>query len=310
MAQVTFGEIWNKVLLYAPNLPVPLAQTFVKNAYNKALRAHYWSELFQEGEITIASEVTSGTAAVVNGSASVTLSGGAGLAAWVTMQFGTLTNNGYAPYYDITGVVTATGVLTLDRAYQGATNAVAEYIIAQFFVEFPSDLQALDDIRDATRAWRLRRQYNQPNYLDRIDARRAYAGTPILYVPATPRVAAGVSIPRYEFWPRIPSGTKLVYRYVKKTPLSANTDYPVESLKSEVLVWGALAELTLWPGTPERKNPFFSIDLHREYDTLFEKGLQESILNDEDRAQRMITYAEDDRGYPADARFIQEHGLA
>jgi hypothetical protein len=123
-------------------------------------------------------------------------------------------------------------------------------------------------------------------------------------------VASGVSYPRYEFWPRLPSATKLVYRYIKKTPLSASTDYPLVALKSEVILWGALAELAVWPGLPERPNPFFSTDLHKTYVGLFEDGLNESILGDLNRAQQMITYSDDDRGYPVDANFIQEHGLA
>lgn len=311
MAQDTFAQIWNRVILYAPATPVPLAQQFVKNAYNRALRAHYWSELFQEGEKTLKTEYQTGTVAVTNGSTDVVMTTGVVDASWVnTSQLGIQTNNGYAPYYDIVSVNTTANSLQLDRNYQGVTNTAAPFLVAEYFVEFPADLQTLDDIRDTTRAWRLRRQFNQANYLDRIDARRQYAGTPIMYVAATPRVVSGVSYPRYEFWPRIPSGTKLNYRYVKKTPLATGTDRPVEELKAEVLVWGALAELSMWPGTAERPNPFFSADTNKMYEEYFERGLQESIMNDLDRAQRLITYAEDDRGYPADARFIQEHGLA
>ncbi len=309
MAQETFAQIWNKVLLYAPGTPVPLAQQFVKNSYINARNAHDWNENFTEGEHTIAVEYGTGTATLTNGSSTVAVVGGTVTTDWINRQYSPGVN-GYAPFYDISAVNTTNNTFTISPNYAGASITNASVFVAEFWVDFPSDLHALDDIRDSTRNWRLRRQYHQLNYLDRIDAKRTYSGTPILYVAGPDRVSGGVSIPRYEFWPRIPGGTKIVYRYVKKVPLVLGSDYPETELRAEVITWGALAELCLWPGTPDKPNPFFNIELHQNYKKLFDEGLQDSVMHDMDRAQRLITYAEDDRGYPADARFIQEHGLA
>lgn len=313
MALKTFGQIWNEVILYAPNVPVPLAQNFVKDAYVTVIDAHEWSEQMHETEIVVASEYSTGTVSVTNGSPTVTLATGTVTTDWEnTRQFALFSNTGYAPFYDIVSVNTTANTMTLDRNYAGTTTTTGTYLVAQYFIEMPSgnSFSGILDVRDQTRNWRLRRQYHQASYLDRIDARRNYAGTPILYVPAQPRIASGVSNARYEFWPRIPAGTKLVIRYLTKTELSAATDYPLSAVPSRVILYGALARAALWPGTAERPNPFFSMDMHAQYEELFQRTLQEAVIRDQDRAQNLVTYSEDDRGYPADARFIQEHGLA
>lgn len=306
----TFGAIWNKVLLYAPNTPVPLVQQMVRNAYNRVLNLHYWSELWSEGEKVIPAIIETGTVTVTAGSSTVAFSADVVTSACVGRQFiGKTTLTGY---YDITAVDVTPGAntVTLDHAWAAESLAGTDYQIGEFYVTFPTDLRTLDDIRDIHNNWRLRRQYHQQNYLDRIDAKRRYTGVPILYVEAKPLVSStGVVTPRYEFFPRISPGSHIVFRYVRNASLSANTDYPISTLRSEALVWGALAELALWPATPERPNPFFSIDQHREYDKMFLEAVQDSEQSDLDRSQRMLIYDDDSMGYPADARFMQERGL-
>lgn len=308
MAQDTFSQVWNRVLLYAPGTPVALAQAFVKNTYKRCLDLHYWSELYKDSEYTTIAQISTGTVAVTNGSATATLS--TPLANATTYLGKQLRVGSYPPYYTITAIDGTFTILTLDIAYPGVTAATSTFVIADFLVEFPSDLAVLDDIRDANNNWRLRRPFHQPNYLDFIDPRRTNTGYPILYVPAKPRVSAGVAYPRYEFWPRIPASTHLIYRYVANAELTANADFPITLLKAETLVYGALSELCLWPGTPERQNMYFNMDLHQKYTTLFDNALQQSILSDLDRSQRMLTYDDASIGFPRDANFIQAHGLA
>ena len=308
MAQDTYSQVWNRVLLYAPGTPVPLVQAMVKNTYRRCLDLHYWSELYKDSEYTTIAQVSTGTVSITNGATTATLS--TPLANATTYLNKQIRIGSYPPYYTITAINGTFDGLTLDSAYAGVTNLTSTYVIGDFLVEFPSDLAVLDDIRDANNNWRLRRPFHQPNYLDFIDPRRVNSGYPILYVPAKPRVSAGVAYPRYEFWPRIPASTHLIYRYVANAELSANSDYPITLLKSETLVYGALSELCLWPGTPERPNAYFSMDLHKEYTTLFDNSLQQSIMSDLDRSQRMLVYDDASIGFPRDANFVQAHGLA
>jgi hypothetical protein len=305
VAQDTYGQIWNRLLLYAPGTPVPLVQQFIKNAYRRALDYHNWSELLKDGELTLPDLYNTGTVAVTNGSTGVTGSGTTFTTAMTGRQIRVLDSDG-GPYYTVT-YVSGTS-LTLDRAYQGVTDASSTFEIGQFYIELPSDLTALDDIRDVDANWRLRRQFHQQNYIDFIDPKRENEGSPTLYVAAPPRVASGVAFPRFEFYPRIPAGTHLVYRYYGDSELSSNSSYPVTMIKPEAITFGALSELAMWPGLPDRPNPYFNMDIHKEYDKMFMDALQDSELADLERSQRMLIYPDGD-GFPNDANFIQSHGL-
>lgn len=305
MAQKTFSQLWQQFLLYAPGTPVPLAQQFIKNSYNRAINMHDWSELFKDGEKFIATEYSTGTIAVTNGSTTVTGSGTTWTSAMTGRQIVVL-DNGRQPYYTFTYVSGTSG--TLDRAYQGTTDASSTYTIGEYYVEFPTDLATLDAIRDLNNNWRLRRSENQQAYLDFIDAERSNTGSPYAYVAAPPRVASGVSYPRFEFFPRIAAGTHLVYRYTATSELSANADYAITMLLPEAIIYGALADLALWPGSPERPNPYFNADTHRQYTKMFEDAVHDSEMGDLERAQEMLYYP-DGTGFPWDASFMQAHGI-
>lgn len=303
----TFGQLWNRVLLYAPGTPVPLAQQFVKDAYRRVIASHLWSELFREGEQTIPTWYSTGTADCAEGDAVVTGSGTTWTSDMVGRQFH-ITNRGY---YTILSVTSATE-LTLDRVWEGDSVAGSTYEIAQLYVEFPTDFWALDDIRDTTRNWRLRRRYHQQNYLDLVDPRRTSVGAPALYVDAPPRIdpTTGASYPRVEFWPKIAGGTQLLYRYIKKEEFSGlSTQKTLDMIRGEAVEWGALSDLALWPGTDERKNLFFNPELHKTYKDRAEEAIHHSEMADLERQQRLLIISDDSTGLPADARFLQEHGI-
>lgn len=305
MAQKTFGELWNEFLLYAPGTPVPLAQRFVRNAYDRALNLHQWSELIKDAEKVTATEYSTGTVALTAGSASIVGTGTTWTAAMTNRQIAITSLDGQ-PYYTFTFLTTTTG--TLDRVYQGTTNAAATYTIGEYYVEFPSDLTTLDDIRDLNNNWRLRRQFHQQNYIDFINADRSSTGNPTFYVSAPPRISAGVSYPRYEFYPKIPASTHLVFRYEAHSELTSNSDYMITLLESQAVIYGALADLCVWPGTTERPNPFFNLDLHKKYSDMAEASIHDSEMDDLERAQRMLMYP-DGEGFPYDASYMQARGI-
>lgn len=306
MAQDTFGQVWNRILLYAPGTPIPLAQQFVKNAYQKALDMHYWSELVKESQLVVGDEYSTGTVALTEGVATVTLTGGA----WTGLENRTVR---FADIPDTYTILTVSGgsdeVATLDRVYAGASAAAATFLVADFYLEFPEDLDTLDEVRDLNQNWRLTRQTHQQAYLDLVDAERSTAGTPSRYVAAAPRISAGVAYPRYEFWPRPSAGTVIVYRYYANSALASNASYLIPILKPEAVVYGALAELALWPGSAEKPNPFFSIDIHKQYAKLFEDAVHDSEMADLDRSQRLLVYDDVNQGIPLDANWLQSHGI-
>jgi len=268
---------------------------------------HYWHELYQDWEKVTPSAYSTGTVAVTNGSTTVTGSGTTWTSAMTGRQI-VIDDGGGQPYYTFTYVGATSG--TLDRAYQGATDTSSTYTIAEYYVEMPADCTALDDIRDIAQNWRLRRQFHQQNYIDLIDAERSHTGNPVLYVAAPPRVASGVSYPRYEFWPKITPGTHLVGRYVKDSELTSNSSYPITMIKPEAIIYGALVDLCLLPSVAGQPNPYFNLELHSKYVKMFEDAVHDSEMADLDIAQNMIVYDDQDSYPPRDAAFIQAHALA
>jgi hypothetical protein len=306
MANATFGSVWNRVLLYAPDLPPPLAQEFVKNAYRLVIDEHYWSELRADKEILLPTALSAGTINVTNGSNQVvgTTTG------WTSaVQYRQLAVGAIAPWYTITAIDTGTQTLTLDRNYEGIANAASSYLIGKFYAEFPTDLGVLEKVRDQQNGWYLVTHWYSQEYLDRVDAKRSSSGTPVILVSAPARVDTnGDVIPRYEFWPKVTGERFYAYRYRKTHELTSNSTRILGALHPDMLVYGALRQAALWPGTAEKPNPHFSQELHATYTKLYEESLNSSIQGDLDINQQMIQIGDDvTRRFPFDAKYLQDH---
>jgi hypothetical protein len=310
----TFGQIWNRVLLYCPDLPPPLAQEFVKITYHQVIGDHSWTDTRKDAEFLLPDAYTTGTITVTENSATVLGSG-------VDFTNGTLyvgrqlSVGNIAPFYTITAVTQSVPLgtydtLTLDRAYENSTEAGVTYSIGQYYVEFPTDLYVLERIRDQANGWYLITQTYNQEYLDRVDVRRQSTGTPTLCVVAPSRTDAstGIVYPRYELWPRVQAKRFYAYRYRSNPELVNNSDRPISSLSPEVLVFGALRQAAIWPGTKDKQNPYFSQELHATYTKMYDDALQNSIQQDMERDQSMVQVADDPRrSFPFDARYIQSH---
>lgn len=307
MPQETYGQVWKKLLLYAPNCPTALAREMVRQAYRSVLDAHYWSELRQDAEVYIPARYGEGTADLTNGSATVNGNG----TTWTTdpHQFMQFSVGSRTPWYTIATVVGPTE-LTLDRPYAGGDLTATPYEIGKFYLDFPTDLEVLEEVRDRENNWKITTHYYNQAYLDRIDSSRQSTGTPVCIVGAPPRTdpTTGDVIPRYEMWPRT-SEKVFLYRYYKRHDVDANTDRFIDAFNSELVVYKAIANLAMWPGTQDQPNPFFSMDNHRTYTQMFEEKLRDAVVADVDRVQTMIDYNDTGLRYPADAKFFQTHPL-
>ena len=275
---------------------------------------HSWTDTRKDAEFLLPDAYTTGTITVTNGSTSVL---GAGVdftngSLYVGRQ---LSVGNIAPFYTITAVTQAIALgtydtLTLDRAYANSTEAGVTFSIGQYYVEFPTDLYVLERIRDQANGWYLITQTYNQEYLDRVDVRRQSTGTPTLCVSAPSRTdgATGIVYPRYELWPRVQAKRFYAYRYRSNPELQSNSDRPISSLSPEVLVFGALRQAAIWPGTKDKPNPYFSQELHATYTKMYDDALQNSIQQDMERNQEMVQIADDPRrSFPFDAKYIQSH---
>lgn len=305
MAQETFAQIWNKVLLYAPDIPVPLVQEAVKRTYREVIGYHYWSQLKADGETLIPSVYNTGTVDIVQGSTTVTGT----VTAWTTAMIGRQFLYGsVAPFYTITAVDAGLQTLTLDRAFALPNVTGGSYEIGQYYIEFPTNLGVLLHIRERNNSWQITPHYYTQEYIDRIDPYRQSVGTPVAIVAAPPRRGSdNVIIPRYELWPRVQAETLLMYHYYKGEELVNATDRPIDVLRPEVLVYGALKDLSMWPGTGAKANPLFNSEAHKMYKESFDDALHDSEMADLDLDQRMIDYTGSGLRYPMDMKYWQNH---
>lgn len=304
----TYGDIWREVRLYCPFVPVPLAQHWVRDRYRRVLDRTFWGASVSESQFIIPAQYATGTASVTNGSATVTLGGGGLVSSdHVGRQFYV---GGGSPYYTILSIDAGLNTLTLDKVYGNTDNAAIAFSIALVYLTPPSDFLSLISVRDPVLNWRLRIRISQ-DQLDRWDTRRTSSGG--AWVLADYRFdAAGV--PRFELWPR--QTTQKFYPYIyyrRPTDLAADADVPVLPIRGDVLKWGALADLSLWPGTPEQRNPMFGPDVHQLYESRFADEVNKLMRVDQEIYLTDLWRLEDKWAdipmAPIDAKFLQSHDV-
>lgn len=299
----TFDTLWKRILVYAPETPVPLAQEFINTAYSRALTETNWAGLRAEGEFVIPATYNTGTVTVTQGSNAVTGAGTTWTAAMTGRQFFV---GGVGPFYTFTQTGTTTG--TLDRVYGGTTVAGTTYDILQTYLTAPTDFLQFTAVMDRANNWRLHTNFRQEQ-IDTWDSKRSVAGTPTILATA-PFSASGVV--RFEIWPRTSAAKVYSYRYVRKpSALVAAADALIWPISGYALIQGALAELSMWPGTRMAKNPYYDLQQHMAHEQAFKEELGKLTLEDQRISQSAVTYEgwENVPYAPIDAAYLQTHDI-
>lgn len=312
MSDQTFEQLWKRLIVHAPGIPVPLAKEFVNTAYSRALALHDWSALRGRVDVFIPAQQAAGTVAVAQGSSTVTGSG----TAFGTDMPGRQIRIGNSSYYTILTVDIFLQTLTIDRAWVGETASGLSYEINAAYFAAPSDFNHFISFIDPANNWKLHLKFLSED-IDRWDAERTSAGTPFLVVSQglTPSGITGVSanLRRFELWPRSVGPHVYSYSYIRKPPLlSAASDLPIWPLRGDILRAGALSQLCRWPGTVQAPNPHFSADLAQLYENDFVRELGRAAREDQEIAATNIQYDDPFGGMifaPLDARFIQSHDI-
>lgn len=296
----TFEQLWKRILLYAPGLPLPLAQEFINTAYSRALEAGGWYGLRAEAEFIIPDAFTTGTITLTQSSASATGSG----TGWTSALDGRqLIIGGKSPFYTVT--ITSPTTLTLDRPWADEDQAAVTYSIEQIYVTAPSDFIGFRRAVSPVDEWRLHTNITQEQ-VDLIDPTRNWNGTPRALLPAPP-TSAGLR--RFEVWPRSTAARFIHYLYTRRPSLlSAASDRPIFPIRGDLIRHGALVELCSFPGTKQLPNVWFDLNAAGFWQDRFEKGIAQAQREDQGIAQTDVTYQEESWPWaPLDPRFLQTH---
>ena len=302
----SFGEMYRALLLWVPDLPIFLAQQFVRDRYRNIATSRPWGALRANGEIVVDAMKVDGSVTTVHGSTSVQ---GVDTAWTVTDEGRQFMTGGRAPIYNITAVDVTNQVLTLDRAYAGTSASGVTYRVLDAYVTMSTDFARFIVVSDSINNWRVQHWLTLHD-LNRIDPSRMTYGTPwgLFDRAFSPD---GLS-PQYELWPYCASTRIFPYYYFRKpTDLVEDTDTPVGGISGDIIVKGALMDVCRWPGTVDRPNPLFA--QHRSLYPTFRAEYEDLMVNaekqDEETYINWLAQAEwGNWPYaPMDAAFLQRH---
>ena len=312
----TFGDLVRSVRLHVAMAPVFLVEDWVKGAFLRAWEYRgpsAWSFARRESAFNTNNQ-KSGLVSVVHGSKFVTVLSGITLAETDELrQFRAGQNQ---PVYSIECVDVSLNKIELDRPFTGATSASIAAIILDAYITMPADFSRFLAIIDPTNG-------AQPNFwitdtqLNVWDPQRSSTGMP--WALATRRTATIAAIQdrfQYELWPYSTTFREYWYFYAIQAPELAEDDRlpGLFASRSDIIQAGALADAAMWPGTEDRKNPYFNVNIAKSQSEAFLADLARLEVKDEDIYptwwERVSQIGRLNGAGPFDARFLQSHDFS
>jgi hypothetical protein len=168
---VTYGDLKFRLTQQFPGLSLDLIEGWINDRYFEILGELPWQRLQISSQLVTTAPFTDGTVAVTNGSTTLTLAGGAWVAAMSGLGFRT---TGRSEFYEFTYVSSTSG--RLDRPYEGPTAAAAGYSIFQSVYPLPADCRLLQDDAFSSRFGPMLRMSH--GELNVSDPSRLATGTP------------------------------------------------------------------------------------------------------------------------------------
>lgn len=278
MAQ-SFSEVVRTVRLYASTAPLFLVRDWINDAYKDLARLRNWS--FLRGQTDLLINASSALASVqVTRNYQWIVSAGLFTAGDVGRQFAV----GTFPVYTVIAFVDVNSV-QLDRPYAGPTDVAVTN--AKFFDGYavtPADFGSFRTIADPYNRTRLPFWIHEDELLILDPTRTSGDSGPRCLVAASPSpVPATLGRIRYEYWPQPSADRAYPALYNKQADNLNDTDIFTGVLADagDVLVAGALAKASEWPGTPDVKNPYFNAQLSVKKAAEFNEKAQRLALKDD-----------------------------
>lgn len=279
MPAETFGDAWRRVRLHVPDAPFGLVREWTQHAYEELCKRRPWGFLRQHAQLSIPT-ARSLTATFAAFSTTVTSA-----AAFLATDVGLQIRVGNVPIYTIQTVVDASTV-TIDMPWTGTAGAQTAQILG-VYQTLPADFGAFELLVDTTMQRIVPWWFTQED-LARVDPMRFSSGDlqRCLVSRSLSTVPSTLGQVQYEWWPAPTTAKSFPYYYRQQAQLLADTAPLLGVVTARVLGLGARAECAAWPGTVERKNPYFSLALHAKLKDEFDAECAKLELRDDDQAQQ------------------------
>lgn len=308
-----FEEMSRSLRLYVPQLPITLAEQFIRDRYRRILERRMWSALRRESQFLLKGAYQTGTVSFEREDTVITGTD----TAWTTDLIGRQFKAGQgSPVYTITAVNETDQTLTLNMPIGVATAVDTTYLILNAYVTVPEDFKQFIVVADPLQGWRLR-HWITSGELMLMDPQRTFTGQPYILADRMYDVATAANAnsyrPQYEAWPYTTADRSLYYVYLAKGADLVNpTDEPIYPLRSDAIVAGALADVARWPGTANQPNPYFSRpEYWKAYEGEYEDKMIEIERADEDIFMTQLDMYPFSQWplAPLSASFIQVHAI-
>lgn len=236
MAQRSLDYLVGKLLSEVPQLPPPLAQHYLSNAWTAIQEEREWSFRHKDGIIFFPSLLTTGTISLTQYSTTCILDATA-LAAWVALgaqpPLPTLRQLRFPSkserIYNIVSFDSGAGEIVLDKMYTGTTNASSTYKLYSAYIT-PYRMTGSPDpyfsrfrsMRSLDYGWTMLDSRNtvRRERLDLHDPGRIQVGQPLCYTYSHDRsttIGDDTTVYRfYEFWPHVQSAVQFETRYIQR----------------------------------------------------------------------------------------------
>jgi hypothetical protein len=306
--QDTFLEITRQLRLYVPELPITLAEQFIRDRYRRILERRDWSASKRESQFLLNASKSTGSVAFVRGLLTVVGTGTSFDANDVGRQF--KAGQG-SPVYTITAVDVGLQTLTLNMPIGIPTSVNAGYWVLDAFVTPPTDFLQFVVVANPIQGWRLRHWITAQELMV-MDPQRTFMGQP--YILADRLFSNdGLGMVQYEAWPYATTQQTLYYQYLARPDdLIQATDIPIWPIRTDAIVAGALADVARWPGTRTSPNPYFTRpEYWRAYEMEYEDKMIEIERRDESIYMTMLeNYPYNNLPFaPLSAAWMQTHAV-
>ena len=304
----TFADVYRTVMLRCPMAPAMLARDWVKEALKRAWESNNWSFGRCEAAFSV-NDQKSGLVDVTEGSDSVPSAGITFVATDLYRQF----RIGSGPVYTIKCVDVDVNQIQLDRVFYGQTQSGVSCTVLDAYITMPANFGKFIVVLDPSNALQVKHWVTEEE-INSWDPQRTSTGTP--WALASRRLGSIGSIAdliQYELWPYATSAHQYWYFYYKRPPDLADTEEVpgILGTRTDIVRTGALVEAARWPGTENRRNPYFNLQLADKLERKFQADLARLEVQDDDVYPTWWeTVSWVDRSHaPFDAKYMQSHDV-